>query len=68
MLCSDGEAGVVRDVVVDEGSGRIRYLVVDTGEDGARHLHAPVDLIVGVADDTVTLSCTLAEFRSLPEV
>lgn len=67
VLCSDGEAGVVRDVVVDEGSGQVRYLVVDTGEDGARRLQAPVDLIAGVADDTVTLACTLAEFRSLPE-
>ena len=67
VLCSDGEAGVVRDVVVDEASGQLRYLVVDTGEDGARHIHAPATLITDVADDIVTLACTLAEFRALPE-
>jgi uncharacterized protein YrrD len=67
-LCSDGEAGVVRDVVVDEASGQVRYLVVDTGEDDARHVQAPRELIAGVAGDTVTLACTLAEFRALPEV
>ena len=66
VVCSDGEAGVVRDVVVDEASGQVRYLVVDTGEVGTRHVHVPHELIASVADDTVTLACTLAEFHALP--
>ena len=64
VLCQDGvRAGIVDEVVLDE-QGQLTGLIVRPDEPGTPDFRVSIDLIAGVTEEAVTLTCTFAE---LPE-
>jgi sporulation protein YlmC with PRC-barrel domain len=64
VACSDGELGVVRNVIVDASQDVISALIVVVANDDMGEVRIPATLIDHVADEVVILRCTLAEFRA----
>ncbi len=64
VLCSDGELGVVRDVMVDADQDIISALIVEAADVDLGEVRVPATLIADIADELVTLNCTMGEFRS----
>ena len=63
VVCSDGEAGMVADVVVEERGATLAYVVLE-GADGLDGARVPASLIERVENEVVTLNCTLTGLRS----
>jgi sporulation protein YlmC with PRC-barrel domain len=70
VVASDGEEiGKVRSLFVDADERRVRLLDVESGGLlglGAEHRLIPVDAVVEVADDKVTIGRSRAEIASAP--
>ncbi|HEY1915286.1 MAG TPA: PRC-barrel domain-containing protein [Streptosporangiaceae bacterium] len=61
--CSDGEAGVLTEVVVDPVARAVTHLAIEPPEDDARLV--PLALVHEATPESIRLGCTLAEFGKL---
>lgn len=66
VVCSDGECGVLRRVVVDPVSHTITHLAVEPKHRRTGGHLVPIEFVVS-ADDEIRLNCTVAAFGGLDE-
>jgi sporulation protein YlmC with PRC-barrel domain len=66
VVCTDGECGVLRRVVVDPVSRTITHLAVEPKHRQTGGHLVPVEFVLS-AEHEIRLNCTLAAFRSLDE-
>jgi sporulation protein YlmC with PRC-barrel domain len=64
VACTDGELGVVRNVMVEADQDIVSALIVEAADVDLGEVKVPATLIDHVADEVVALKCTLAEFRA----
>lgn len=64
VCCSDGEVGLVRDVVLDGEQTFLAYLVLEARGEPLDHAHVPLRLAAHVENAVVTLRCTRDELRT----
>ncbi|MGO9659721.1 MAG: PRC-barrel domain-containing protein [Acidimicrobiales bacterium] len=67
VVCSDGDCGVLRRVVIDPVDRALTHLVVEPAHGVERGHLVPVDLVVSVTKAQVRLSCTTSQFEGLEE-
>jgi len=67
VVCQDGEAGRVTDVVVDPAARAVTHVVVREDELTGREFLVPLDRVAETSREVVKLSCTRAELAEFPE-
>jgi uncharacterized membrane protein len=67
VVCSDGEAGWLTDLVVDPASRAVTNVVVRENTGDGREFLVPLDKVSDSSRDEVRLGCTLAELHAFPE-
>jgi sporulation protein YlmC with PRC-barrel domain len=69
VKATDGQVGVVGELVVDAASGHITHLVLEQGHFfGKQEITVPIDQIDRLVDDIVYLSIDKAAVKNLPTV
>jgi sporulation protein YlmC with PRC-barrel domain len=69
VKATDGQVGVVGELVIDAASGHITHLVLEQGHlFGKQEITVPIDQIDHVADDSVYLSIDKAAVKNLPSM
>jgi uncharacterized membrane protein len=67
VICTDGDAGWLTDLVVSQASRAVTHIVVrENSGDGHEYL-VPLDKVTASSRDEVHLSCTRAELAQFPE-
>ena len=67
VRATDGQVGVVGELVVDADSGHITHLVLEQGHlFGKKEITVPLDQIDHVSEGNVHLSIDKAEVKNLP--
>ena len=67
VFAADGECGEVARVIINPVTQVLTHLVVAPAHHQALGRLVPVDLIEGVQDERIRLSCSLAHFRALDD-
>jgi uncharacterized membrane protein len=67
VVCSDGDAGWLTDLVVDPATRTVSHIVVREDTGGGREFLVPQDRVTESSRDEVRLGCTRAELTEFPE-
>jgi uncharacterized membrane protein len=67
VVCSDGDAGWLTDLVVDPASRAVTHIVVRENTGDGREFLVPLDRVADSSRDEVRLGCTRAELTTFPE-
>ncbi|MBV9324190.1 MAG: DUF1269 domain-containing protein [Chloroflexi bacterium] len=67
VVCSDGEAGWLTDLVVDPATRAVTNIVVRENTGGGHEFLVPLDRVSDSSRDEVKLGCTIAELHAFPE-
>jgi uncharacterized protein YrrD len=62
---TDGRCGSLIRVIVDPTAGSLTHLAVQPGHHAERARLVPADLVAGVEDEVIRLSCTTKQFEQL---
>ena len=67
VVCQDGDAGRVTDIVVDPASRAVTSIVIREDDLAGREFLVPLDRVTDSSRERVVLSCTKAELTAFPE-
>ncbi len=67
VVCTDGDAGWLTDLVVDPASRSVRHIVVRENTGDGREFLVPLDTVSDSSREEVRLGCTRAELMTFPE-
>jgi uncharacterized membrane protein len=67
VVCSDGDAGWLTDLVVDPASRAVTHIVVRENTGDGREFLVPLDKVSDSSREEVRLGCTRAEMAGYPE-
>ncbi|HEU5244496.1 MAG TPA: hypothetical protein VFU33_08855 [Gaiellaceae bacterium] len=68
VSCSDGPAGILSDLVIDPDERRVSHIVVEDSNGAARLVPAELVVQAETPDQTVGLSCTIADVSNRPAI
>jgi uncharacterized membrane protein len=67
VVCTDGDAGWLTDLVVDRATRAVTNIVVRENTGGGREFLVPLDKVTDSSREEVRLACTCAELTAYPE-
>jgi uncharacterized membrane protein len=67
VICTDGEAGWLTDLVVSQASRAVTHIVVRENTGDGREYLVPLDRVADSSREEVHLNCTRAELEGFPE-